>query len=187
MNLTALDIIVLLLVGGGAILGIIRGFVTEMLSLFAWVAAIIAVKLLHGPVTALMVGPVGTPMAAAVLAFALVFLSVFIAGKLLAGQLGQRTRQSVLGPLDRVLGFGFGGVKGLILATILFLAANLGTDTLYGERATRPAWMSDSKSFLLLNASSRAIVDFVAMRRRFGLLGDEDNGNAATPAREAPR
>lgn len=168
MDLTALDIVVLLLAGGGAVLGIIRGFVTEVLSLFAWVAAIIAVKLLHQPGAALLQDWVGTRSGAMVLAVALIFLLVFVGGKLVAGSLGQRTRQSVLGPLDRVLGFGFGAIKGLILATLLFLAANLATDTLYGGGAARPLWMSESRTFPLLNASSRAIVDFVAMRRAGG-------------------
>ncbi|MDB5662957.1 MAG: hypothetical protein JWN59_1295, partial [Sphingomonas bacterium] len=54
--LTALDIVVLLLVGGGALLGLWRGFVTEILSLFAWVAAIFALKLAHAPVAALLTG-----------------------------------------------------------------------------------------------------------------------------------
>lgn len=164
-TLTALDIVVLLLVGGGAVLGMFRGFVTEVLSLFAWVAAIIAVKLFYTPVAAWLTASVGTSAGAAVLAFAIVFGVVYIAGKLVAQAIGRRTRQSVLGPVDRGLGLGFGALKGLIGATLLFLLANLATDTVYGGAAQRPDWMRASRTFPLLNASSRAIVDFVAMRR----------------------
>ncbi|MET0270581.1 MAG: CvpA family protein [Sphingomonas sp.] len=166
--MTTLDILVLLLVGGGAILGGLRGFVTETLSLFAWIAAILAVKMAHAPVTRLLAEQVATQTAAAVAAFVLVFGIVFIAGRMVAGALGRRTRQSVLGPLDRLLGLGFGALKGLIGATLLFLLANLGTDTLYGGASARPEWMVSSRTFPLLNASSRAIVDFVAMRRAAG-------------------
>jgi membrane protein required for colicin V production len=168
MNLTALDIIVLLLMAGGAAMGGIRGFVAEMLSLFAWVAAIIAVKVAHGPATALLAGPVGTPTGAAVLAFALIFIIVFVAGKLLAGRMGDQVRRSVLGPIDRVLGFGFGGIKGLILATLLFLALGLANSVIHGAAAGTPDWVRDSRTYPLLNASSRAIVDFVEMRRKGG-------------------
>jgi len=163
--LTALDIVVLLLVGGGAVLGLWRGFVTEVLSLFAWVAAIFALKFAHAPAAAALGGVIGTASGAAVLAFAIIFLVVFVAGKLVARSLGQRTRTSILGPIDRVLGMGFGALKGLIGATLLFLLANLATDTLYGSRSARPDWMRASQTFPLLNASSRAIVDFVAARR----------------------
>ena len=153
-TLTALDMVVLLLVGGGALFGAFRGFVTEVLSLFAWVAAVIAVKLAYTPAAALLAGMISSPMAAAVLAFALVFGVTFVIGKLVAGAVGRRTRTSVLGPIDRLLG-----------ATLLFLLANLATDTVYGGGAARPEWMRASRTFPLLNASSRAIVDFVAARR----------------------
>lgn len=166
--LTALDIVVLLLVGGGAVLGVLRGFVTEVLSLFAWMAAIIALKFFHTPLTAALTGPVGTHAGAAVAAFALLFLIVFIGGKFVARAVGRRTRQSVLGPLDRLLGFGFGGVKGLIGATLLFLAVTLVYDTLYGGAAARPDWIRESRSYALLNASGKAIVDYVATRRKLG-------------------
>lgn len=166
MGLSALDIVVILLVGGGAVVGLLRGFVTEILSLFAWVAAAIAVKLFYPFVSAWLAKPVGTQAGASVLAFALLFGGVFVLGKLVAGSLGRRTRQSVLGPLDRMLGLGFGAIKGIIIATLLFLVANLATDTLYGGNAERPAWMRGSRTFPLLNASSRAIIDFVEMRRR---------------------
>jgi membrane protein required for colicin V production len=164
-SLTALDIIVLLLVGGGLVFGFIRGFVCEVLSLAAWVAALIGLKFLHAPVTARLVEPIGTYAGAAVLAFALIFGLIFIAGKLIAKRVGGATRSSAVGPVDRVLGGGFGALKGLIGATLLYLGSNLLYDTFYGRMAERPEWMAKSRTYPLLNASGRAIVDFVETRR----------------------
>lgn len=163
--MTALDIITLLLVGGGLVLGAMRGFVHEMLALAAWVIGIFALKLLHTPLTGALEGVVGTWAGAAVLAFALIFGLVFIAGKLIARRAGGATRRSVIGPVDRVLGAGFGALKGLIAATLLYLAANLLIDMWSGRAAQRPLWMADSRTYPLLNASGRAIVDFVEWRR----------------------
>ena len=50
MGLTALDIVVILLVGAGALFGWLRGFVCEVLSLLAWFLAIVALRYLHAPV-----------------------------------------------------------------------------------------------------------------------------------------
>ena len=161
-SLTALDVITLVLVGGGLVFGFLRGFIGEVLSLLAWVAAILALKFLHTPVTEALSG-VGT--GAAVLAFVLVFGIVFFGGKLLARQIGGATKRSVVGPFDRVLGAGFGALKGLIFATLLYLAASLVYDTIYGRSAERPQWMAQSRTYPLLNASGRAIVDFVEARR----------------------
>ena len=74
-------------------------------------------------------------------------------------------RHAMLGPFDRVLGGGFGGLKGLLGATLFFLLANLATDMVYGPEAERPQWMTKSITYPLLNASGRAIVDWVEARR----------------------
>jgi membrane protein required for colicin V production len=84
---------------------------------------------------------------------------------LIARRLGNTARRSVIGPVDRVLGGGFGMLKGLIGATLFFLLANLATDLVYGPEAERPEWMTSSRTFPLLNASGRAIVDWVEMYR----------------------
>ena len=165
MALTALDILVLLTVGLGAALGFSRGFVNETVSLAAWVLAIIVVKALHTPVSAMLVEPVGTESGAAVLGFALVFGLTFLAVKMAGKALGTTTKGSLLGPFDRVLGLAFGALKGLIAATLVFLLVSLVFDTLNGRSAPRPAWMTESRTYPLLRASSASVVDFIEKRR----------------------
>lgn len=165
MGLTALDILVLLAMVAGGVLGFMHGFVKEAMTLGAWIAAIAAVRLGHGGLTAALTGTVGTASGAAVLAFVLLFGLVFIGVRLAANAMGKRTRASLLGPFDRVLGLGFGTLKGLVIATLAFLLASMLYDTVYGGRADRPAWMTESRTYPLLRASSEAIVTFVAKRR----------------------
>lgn len=165
--MTALDIFVFLLLIGGAAVGFVRGFVHEVISLLAWAVGIAMLKLFH---TQLWTGLENvfhtSPATGAVLAFALLFVPTFLLVKLLARSLGGRTRRhSVLGPFDRTLGGGFGLLKGLLGATLFFLLANLATDMVYGPQADRPGWMTRSRTYPLLNASGRAIVDWVEARR----------------------
>src|SRR6476660_2272191 len=138
--MTALDVFVfLLLIGGGAV-GFVRGFVHEVISLFAWVVGIAMLKLFHAQLWTGLINSFGTSSpAAAVLAFAILFVPSFIIVKFVARSLGGRTRRhSVLGPFDRVLGGGFGALKGLLGATLFFLLANLATDMVDGVEARRP-------------------------------------------------
>ena len=167
--MTALDIFVILLLGGAALVGFVRGFTHEVLSLIAWVAGIAALKLFHTPLAERLVDPVGTGAGASVMAFALLFLPAYIAVKLFAKAVGGKARRSVLGPVDRMLGGGFGMLKGLIGATLFFLLANLATDMVYGGTAKRPQWMTSSRTYPLLNATGRAIVDWVETRRKPGV------------------
>ena len=164
--MSALDIFVIVLLGGGALIGVVRGLVHEVLSLAAWVVAIVMLRLFHAPISVALTEPVGTATGAAVLAFVVLFLPSFLFMKLLARSLGRKSRKSVLGPFDRVLGGGFGMLKGLLAATLFFLLANLATDVIYGPDANRPDWMRKSRTYPLLNASGRAVVDWVETRRK---------------------
>jgi membrane protein required for colicin V production len=163
----ALDVFVFLLLIGGAAVGFVRGFVHEVISLFAWIVAIAMLKLFHSQLwTGLITSFHTSSAAAAVLAFAILFLPSFLGVKLLARSIGGRTRRhAMLGPVDRGLGGGFGALKGLVGATLFFLLANLATDMVYGPQADRPEWMTKSRTFPLLNASGRSIVDWVEARR----------------------
>jgi membrane protein required for colicin V production len=165
--MTALDVFVFILLIGGAAVGFVRGFVHEVISLLAWVVAVAMLKLFHTQLWSGIDNSFHTsPAAGAVLAFAILFLPSFLIVKLLARSIGGKTRRhAMLGPFDRVLGGGFGALKGLLGVTLFFLLANLATDMVYGPTAERPHWMTKSRTYPLLNASGRAIVDWVEARR----------------------
>ena len=185
--LTALDVVVLVLIGGGLLLGAVRGFVAEALSLFAWFAAVFALKLGYAPATALLTGITGSHYGAAALAFVLLFGATFFLGKLLATSLGRRTRQSVLGPVDRLLGAGFGALKGLVVATLAFLAVNFVAELIWGGDAARPGWarFRTARTYPLLNASGQAVLSYVHRRRNATGADAADPSNAAVV--NAPR
>lgn len=162
--MTALDILVLLLMGSAGLLGFKRGFVTESLSLGAWVLAIAAVKVFHTLVAARLVNSVGTESGASALAFVLIFGVAMFTGRFVARKIGNETKSSFIGSFDRVLGLGFGAVKGLLLATVLFLFVTLISDMIRGQE-NRPEWMVQSRTYPLLRASADALVDFVNEQR----------------------
>jgi membrane protein required for colicin V production len=166
--MTALDILLLLLVGGLGLIGLQRGFVAEALSIIAWVLAVFAVRGLHGQFTAALADKVGSPSGAAVLAFAMIFGITFLVGRLVARQLGDLARNSAVGFLDRLLGFGFGALKGLIGATLLYTMMLLVNDTVKGGDDARPAWVENARSYQFMNACAAAMTDFVAERRKAG-------------------
>lgn len=163
--MTALDIIVLFLIGSGAVFGFLRGFVQEALSLIAWLLIIAAVRVFHAPASAALSEPIGTDAGAAVLAFLAIVIVTYALGKWISKSIGKKSRKSLLGPIDRVLGFGFGMIKGLILATLAFLLLAMGYETLFGLEEPRPDWMVKSRTYPLLNASGNAMSEFVREQR----------------------
>lgn len=163
--MTALDMMVLLSLGVGGAFGVMRGFTQEVFLLAAWVAGITAVKILYEPVTVMLTGPVGSAGGAAVLSTVLCFGAAFVATRLVGRSLGGAARQSILGPIDRVLGFGFGALKGLLIATVVFLLMTLVYDFFHGSSAPRPEWMTTSRTYTLLRASGEAVIGAVEAGR----------------------
>jgi membrane protein required for colicin V production len=178
MGLTAFDIVVLLFVGGSAALGAMRGFVTEVLSVIAFFLVVFALKMFHTPLSHALAGHVGTTAGAAVLAFAIIAGGTYLGGRLVANAIGRRTRTSVLGPVDRALGLGFGALKGLIVASLAFLLIVLVLDTLHGGPRARPQWLTEARVYPLLNATSASVADFVDRRRH----GQPMFGHRLSPA-----
>jgi membrane protein required for colicin V production len=169
--MTGFDIAVLLVVAMGAITGFLRGFVHEMLALLAWIFALFAIHSLHTPLSAALTPYIGTESGAAVLAFALLMLVPYAVVKLVAKWLGAKTRGSLLGPIDRVLGFGFGAIKGLIIVVLAFSVVVLGYDTVWGAGG-RPDWITQARTYRFVNASSEALVKMIAERRDAAIAAD---------------
>ena len=184
MALTGLDIVVLIAIGGAALLGAWRGFVTEVLALMVFVVMVVALKLLHTPLASVLAGPVGTAQGAAVLAFAILAGVTYFGGRMVANALGSRARSSFLGPVDRALGFGFGALKGLILASLAFLLLVLVVDTVGGGPSKRPQWIVTSMTYPLLDKTSAFVADFVDRRRKgepvFGAKAAADQADNAS-------
>jgi len=165
--MTGFDIGVLVLVGFGAVTGFVRGFVQEVLALAAWAAALVAIHFAHTAVTRTLVVNFGSHLstgAASVLAFAVLLLVPYVVMRLLANRLGEASRNSLLGPVDRVIGFGFGAVKGILLAVLAFSIVALGYDTVWGVNG-RPDWITQSRTYPFINASSDALVKMIGDRR----------------------
>lgn len=163
--MTGFDIAVLVLVGLGAVTGFLRGFVQEILALSAWVIALFTIHNLHTPLSAALVPYVGSDSGATVLAFALLLLVPYAIVKLVANRMGEASRESVLGPIDRLLGFGFGAVKGMVIAVLAFAVLVLGYDTVWGIGG-RPDWITQARSYPFINASSESLVKMIAERRK---------------------
>ncbi len=181
--MTGFDIAIMILIGLGAITGFMRGLVQEVFAVAAWVLSLVAIHNLHTPLTQKLTSFVGTENGAAVLAFALLLLVPYMIFKLLADRLGQASRDSVLGPIDRLLGFGFGGIKGAIIAVMAFSVLVLGYDTVWGIGG-RPTWITQARAYPYVNTASEALVSMIAERRRAAAQAEQDKlGKAEKPAK----
>lgn len=163
--MTGFDIAILLLVGAGAATGFMRGFVQEIIALAAWFVGLFAIHFLHTPIYEFLKPHVGTSSGSSVLAFAILLLVPYAAVNAISRWAGEHSRTSVLGPIDRVIGFGFGGIKGVIIAVMAFSILVLGFDLAWGAGG-RPSWITQARTYPLVNTASEKLVSLIAERRK---------------------
>jgi membrane protein required for colicin V production len=176
-GLTGFDYVVLALAGLFLVAGLVRGFVSESLTLGAWLAAAIAVRLFHEPVTGWLEPITGGKASAAIVAFLLLFFGVLLAGRLLASTAGRATRSSMIGPLDRMAGGAFGLFKALVLATVIFMTVRFTTGYFDPARES-PDWLTKSASAPFLDFAGSQMVNWLEEAR--------DNGFPKLPEGHPP-
>jgi membrane protein required for colicin V production len=176
--MSGFDYIVFLVVGLAAITGFFRGFVEEVLSLGAWCLALLAVHYGHAPLTAALTGSIGSETGAGVLAFGILLAVPYFGTQLLARSMGNASRGSVLGPIDRVLGFGFGAIKGFVIMVLAFALLVFAYDVVWGPKG-RPDWITAGRTYPFLNAASDELMSLVSKRRTEAVKAARDGAEGA--------
>ena len=162
--MTGFDYVVFLIVAFCAVGGFFRGFVEEILALAAWCTSLFAVRYAHEPLTLLVAAYLENETGAGVLAFFLLLLGPYFFTRYVATAIGSASRNSVLGPIDRLLGFGFGAVKGFVIMVLGFSLLVFGYDLVWGPGG-RPVWISAARTYPFLNAASEELMTIIADRR----------------------
>ena len=123
--MTGFDVGVLAVLALSTVLAFVRGIVREAIALASWVIAFVLVFAYGDRVTALLPQFEAAPAARPVLAYALIFGIVLVAGALAALALAKAIRAIGLGFVDRFLGAVFGAARGIALALLFVLVAGL--------------------------------------------------------------
>jgi membrane protein required for colicin V production len=124
-TLSWIDWALLAVLSVSVLIGLVRGFVFEIMALAGWIVAWFGAQWAAPQLAAYL--PIGAPGGAVniVTAFALAFLAVLVAWSLLARLVRMLIQATPLSLADRALGAGFGLVRGamllLVLATLVML------------------------------------------------------------------
>jgi membrane protein required for colicin V production len=125
--MTGFDFGVLAIVALSTLFAFFRGVVRELIALVSWIAGLALALAFEGPLAAMLPGFDATPAARHVIAFALIFVAVLVAGALVAYVLAKFVRAAGLAFVDRFLGSVFGVARGMIIVLFAVLVAGLTT------------------------------------------------------------
>jgi membrane protein required for colicin V production len=116
-----LDIILALVVLSAIIVGLVKGFVRELIGLIVIIAGIIIAARFFGPVARFAGKFISNTTTANFIGFLLVFLAVLILGGILAGFIAKLTKGG-LGFVNHVLGGLIGLIEGILAAGAIVFA-----------------------------------------------------------------
>lgn len=122
--MTWVDAIVIAVIALSAIIAYFRGFVRELLSIGAWIGAVLLALYLQPWSRAFFTNIfTGQPWLADVAGLAAVFVATLIVLKIVIAIIAGRIRASVLGGVDKALGTVFGVARGAFLVCLCYVVA----------------------------------------------------------------
>lgn len=120
--MAAIDLVIIIVVLVSALLGLARGLLREVMALATWLAALLLAVLLAPALAEQLAGQIGNASVRLGVAFVAVFVGTLIAGGLAQRLLGALVKTTGLSGTDRMLGFLFGGARGLLVCTVALMA-----------------------------------------------------------------
>lgn len=123
--MTIFDYITLGIVGLSVLLGLIRGFVHEVLAIVGWILAFYIAKVYASELAPLMPIEIPSESLKLLAAFLVLFLSTLLITSLIAIIIAALFKKVGLGWFNRWLGMFFGFMRGLIIVCILVFLAGL--------------------------------------------------------------
>lgn len=151
--LTAFDVGVGILVLISAILATSRGLTREVLSLGTWAgSAAIAVWMwqFHPEIAR---GFIQEEIVADIATVIVTFIVALIVLHLITMRIADFVVDSKIGPLDRTLGFVFGGLRGILIGVVMVVFGNW----LLGS--SLPTWAAESKSLPMLTSVGDGLIN----------------------------
>jgi membrane protein required for colicin V production len=116
---------VLTIMSASVALGLWRGVVAELLALAAWIVAFLVARAVATDVAAMLTRQIAEPGVRLAAAYVLVFFGVLLVVAIARLLISLLLKAAGLGLLDRLLGAGFGVLRGLLVVLAAVLVAGM--------------------------------------------------------------
>ena len=123
--MTGADVLIVLVLLGSTLIGALRGFIREMVSVVFWIAAIWAAWRFGPFIEPNLGGLLADPSIAPWVGRLVVLVLTLLVGWAIGLLLSYLTRSLGLGPLDRIIGLLFGIMRGIVLVGLLVIGGEL--------------------------------------------------------------
>ena len=174
LSITAVDVVVVAVVLISAFLAMWRGFVSEVFTIFEWVAAAYAALRFTPTFQPLLKSVISPPWLEYIVVFVGTFLIVIIPLSIMAHRLSEMIKRSEIGPVDRSMGFVFGMARGLVIIGLAYIAF-----AALVPQPDRPAALTQARLFPMIQNTSKVLLDILPETpREFAALRSENQASS---------
>lgn len=141
-GLVIVDLALIAVLAASVLVGGVRGFVRESLSLVIWVAALIIAGLFAGALAEVLAAQIRAEGLRYPLAFGALFIGTLVVGSLVTRALGMLVDATGLTGLDRTLGVLFGAARaGIVLVVAAAMTAPIFADSGWWQASRLVPWL----------------------------------------------
>lgn len=119
--MTVVDVVIIFVIVLSAIFGLLRGFMKESISLAKWIIATWIAATFAPKLAPMLPAAIESEAVRQAISFASLFILVFLLGTLIAHLVTRLLIKTGLTSVDRVLGVGFGIIRGALIIIIFVI------------------------------------------------------------------
>jgi membrane protein required for colicin V production len=120
-----IDFVIIGIIGLSVLTGLMRGFFKELVALAAWILAIWLAITYTKLVAGWFVSYIHDNTLRSAVAFIVILLCTLLAGAIVNMTLGFVLKHSGLSGADRILGMGFGFIRGVVIVSLVIVIAGM--------------------------------------------------------------
>ena len=121
--MTVVDVVIIFIIVLSALFGLMRGFMKESISLAKWVIATWIAATFAPKLAPMLPAAIESEAVRQAISFATLFIIVFLLGTLVTHLVTRILIKTGLTSIDRVLGIGFGLLRGVLIILIFVIVA----------------------------------------------------------------
>ena len=169
MQITSLDILLIVIGLLSAGFAMYRGFVREVLSIVAWTTAAVTAWYFFPALLPHLTPYIASPLLSQAVSALVIFLVTLTVVSYITVRIADFVSESRMGALDRSLGFVFGLARGVLLMVIALLVFGW-----FVPDERQPEWIASAKSKPLLQLLGDHFVALLPENPQRVILGDTD-------------
>lgn len=163
--MNSIDLAILGIMALSCLIGIIRGMTKEVLSLFTWVGSVVAAYMLYPQASGIARGHIANPMIADGITGVALFLIFLVAFGIITVIISNSIRESMMGGLDRSLGFAFGIFRGVFVVCVIEIVCSM-----FISRDKQSETVQQARFIAMVRNGSDEIVGMLPLDMRNAIL-----------------